>query len=357
MIILCLFFSKGGHFAVGFPAQSVSGTPKGNDASWSLGRDVFDIMPILKNTFLDLQFFFKEKLNALGGKFTFSDENMLLEAKNSTTLDRMKSFVKEGIDKLKYDLITECMSMTEHEFKSCESSIKDLCEANAIKYVYKNELLHLYAFDNSIILPIKKEIQSNIQTWTSAAHRHISGDTARKKDTFASSVKLSGSGEYDSSKYRDTASAQTTNGGARPKHFPDYSVRGMSVGHSASPAHGEIFYTNKGIQIKVYKSDILETKVDCIVNAANADLHHAGGIAAVISKAAGRNLDEESKAFVKSYGRVRTGEVCSTTAGKLPFKRVVHAVGPEWKDYKTYSPVSKISLWYRYPFQCFIVIS
>ena len=78
--------------------------------------------------------------------------------------------------------------------------------------------------------------------------------------------------------------------------------------------------------------DLLQEPVDAIVNAANGRLAHGGGVAAVISRAAGEALDEESHAYVREHGEVPTGDAAATTAGALPFKGVVHAVGPRMGD-------------------------
>lgn len=74
--------------------------------------------------------------------------------------------------------------------------------------------------------------------------------------------------------------------------------------------------------------DLLSEPVDCIVNAANGGLSHGGGIAAQIAIAAGDALEAEGQNYVKTNGRVPTGEAIITTAGRLPFKGVIHAVGP-----------------------------
>lgn len=74
--------------------------------------------------------------------------------------------------------------------------------------------------------------------------------------------------------------------------------------------------------------DLLAAEVDAIVNAANGHLAHGGGVARVISRAAGADLDEEGRALVAARGPVPTGEAVVTTAGRLPFKGVIHAVGP-----------------------------
>ena len=51
-------------------------------------------------------------------------------------------------------------------------------------------------------------------------------------------------------------------------------------------------------------------------------------MAAAISRAAGRALDEEGDRLVRERGPVPVGEAVVTTAGQLPFKGVIHAVGP-----------------------------
>lgn len=79
---------------------------------------------------------------------------------------------------------------------------------------------------------------------------------------------------------------------------------------------------------KVVVHDLLAEPTDAIVNAANGALAHGGGVAAVISRAAGPELDRAGKRLVREQGRVPVGEAVVTTAGNLPFKGVIHAVGP-----------------------------
>ena len=78
--------------------------------------------------------------------------------------------------------------------------------------------------------------------------------------------------------------------------------------------------------------DLLHEPTDAIVNAANGGLSHGGGVAAAISAAAGPELDEEGDRIVREHGRVPVGGAVVTTAGKLPFKGVIHAVGPRMGD-------------------------
>ena len=76
------------------------------------------------------------------------------------------------------------------------------------------------------------------------------------------------------------------------------------------------------------RGNLLDEPVDAIVNAANGHLAHGGGVAGIISRAAGPELQAESDRLVRESGPFPTGSAVLTTAGKLPFKGVIHAVGP-----------------------------
>ena len=118
-------------------------------------------------------------------------------------------------------------------------------------------------------------------------------------------------------------------GGARPKH---------QIAHLSGVNNLEIFHTKEKIPVLVYTKDILNLDVDCIVNAANDTLRHGGGIAEVISRAAGKSLDDECNYYIKKNGKLRVGEVFVSGPGKLKYKCVLHTVGPKWTDYKPYGP-------------------
>ncbi len=87
-----------------------------------------------------------------------------------------------------------------------------------------------------------------------------------------------------------------------------------------------------GTEFQVVQGNLLEEPVDAIVNAANGHLAHAGGVAAAISRAAGPALQQESDRIVRERGPFATGSAVPTTAGRLPFKGVIHAVGPRWGE-------------------------
>jgi O-acetyl-ADP-ribose deacetylase (regulator of RNase III) len=78
----------------------------------------------------------------------------------------------------------------------------------------------------------------------------------------------------------------------------------------------------------VVRGNLLEEAVDAIVNAANGHLAHGGGVAGVISRAAGPDLQDESDRLVHDCGPFPSGSAVVTGAGKLPFEGVIHAVGP-----------------------------
>ena len=83
-----------------------------------------------------------------------------------------------------------------------------------------------------------------------------------------------------------------------------------------------------GGRFEVAICDLLAEATDGIVNAANGHLAHGGGVAAAIARAAGPALEREGEKLVRSMGVVPVGEAVVTTAGRLPFKGVIHAVGP-----------------------------
>lgn len=79
---------------------------------------------------------------------------------------------------------------------------------------------------------------------------------------------------------------------------------------------------------QVVQGNLLEEPVDAIVNAANGHLAHGGGVAGIIARAAGAALQEESDRLVRERGPFPSGAAVVTTAGRLRFKGVIHAVGP-----------------------------
>jgi O-acetyl-ADP-ribose deacetylase (regulator of RNase III) len=85
-----------------------------------------------------------------------------------------------------------------------------------------------------------------------------------------------------------------------------------------------------GQVFQIAQGDLTREPVDAIINAANAGLQHGGGVAGVISRKGGPSIQAESDNWVKEHGRVSHSNPAITSAGNLPCKYVIHAVGPVW---------------------------
>ncbi len=69
-------------------------------------------------------------------------------------------------------------------------------------------------------------------------------------------------------------------------------------------------------------------ETDAIVNAANRNLSHGGGVAAAIASQGGPEIQQESDAWVRQHGQLLPGSAAITSGGNLSAKYVIHAVGP-----------------------------
>jgi O-acetyl-ADP-ribose deacetylase (regulator of RNase III) len=78
-------------------------------------------------------------------------------------------------------------------------------------------------------------------------------------------------------------------------------------------------------EIAVRQADVTQLEVDAVANAANTELRHGGGVAAAIARAAGPELERESR----ERAPIGLGEAVATTAGDMPARWVVHAATME----------------------------
>ena len=78
---------------------------------------------------------------------------------------------------------------------------------------------------------------------------------------------------------------------------------------------------NSEEKIILMKGDLTEMDVDAIVNAANNDLQHGGGVAGAIRRKGGDAIQSESNAI----GSIPVGGAAITSGGNLKARYVIHA--------------------------------
>ena len=82
---------------------------------------------------------------------------------------------------------------------------------------------------------------------------------------------------------------------------------------------------NSDVNLECVKGDITKQEdVAAIVNAANANLTHGGGVAGAINKVAGPELKKESEKLAP----IKPGEAVVTKGYELPNDYVIHCLGP-----------------------------
>ncbi len=72
-----------------------------------------------------------------------------------------------------------------------------------------------------------------------------------------------------------------------------------------------------GQALQLIHGDLTEEHVDAIVNAANAQLQHGGGVAGAIVRRGGSLIQDESDAWVRTHGPLTHETPALTGAGRL----------------------------------------
>lgn len=80
-------------------------------------------------------------------------------------------------------------------------------------------------------------------------------------------------------------------------------------------------------------ADLTTIAVDAMVNPANESLLPGGGLCGVMHKKGGAELTAACQELFRQHGARPVGSAIVTTAGHLPARYVIHAVGPKWHEY------------------------
>ncbi len=60
----------------------------------------------------------------------------------------------------------------------------------------------------------------------------------------------------------------------------------------------------RDLDISIRMGDITKQPVDAIINAANGQLRHGGGLAAAIVREGGKQVQDESNEYILKYGNI-----------------------------------------------------
>lgn len=86
--------------------------------------------------------------------------------------------------------------------------------------------------------------------------------------------------------------------------------------------------TVHGATLELCQGDITLEPLDAIVNAANSQLAGGGGVDGAIHRRGGPEIMQDTD--VQYPQGCPTGSAVISTAGKLPARYIIHAVGPVW---------------------------
>ena len=84
--------------------------------------------------------------------------------------------------------------------------------------------------------------------------------------------------------------------------------------------------------LTLMSGDITRVSTDAIGNAANSALAGGGGVDGAIHRVAGPSIMDELHVIRAQIGRCQVGKAVVTSAGRLPAKWILHAVGPIYQD-------------------------
>ncbi|KAJ3585295.1 hypothetical protein NHX12_014016 [Muraenolepis orangiensis] len=141
--------------------------------------------------------------------------------------------------------------------------------------------------------------------------------------------------ENDSASHRGYKETQSGGFSGQPltQHVDQHHFAREDMGSPASEDQGgqtsQCYIFPGGVRVLVSHGDITKEQCDALVNSANGNLDHKGGVAAALSHAGGPAVQRESTALVREHGRYAAGKAVMTTGGNLLCKKLIHIIGPE----------------------------
>ncbi|MDX1657786.1 MAG: macro domain-containing protein [Nitriliruptorales bacterium] len=87
-----------------------------------------------------------------------------------------------------------------------------------------------------------------------------------------------------------------------------------------------------GTTVEAVVGDLTTMDVEAVVNAANKQLQHGGGLAGALASAGGPSIQEEADRWIEEHGPLEDGEAAVTGAGELPARLVIHTAGPVYDE-------------------------
>jgi O-acetyl-ADP-ribose deacetylase (regulator of RNase III) len=88
----------------------------------------------------------------------------------------------------------------------------------------------------------------------------------------------------------------------------------------------QYFYGDRVLRLEV--GDVLDADAEVVVNEVDSALSHQGELSERIGRAGGDAMAREVQQLLREYGEIDSGMALYTSAGALPYKAVIHAVGP-----------------------------
>lgn len=296
----------------------------------------------MKKTFKELeakqlQMFFKQDLkdNKVDINICSQTNHVTLSCSSEPLLATKKQRLEELLKSLKYEDITldsavgvpieNIIKINSLNILLCEDSsntrklricYKDQSELQKFQNLLKNRTSTLGKDEK---IGINRRSRKFDDT-AAASNSSISNSDRNKMDMETSQNKL----HWQSTK--STASLTSASG-----DMDNYSSAPSS--YLGDNIHVKQTITQNGVFTKIYEGSIIRANVDAIVNAANDRLNNCGGVAEVISKAAGYEMEKECKEKLGGWSKIMVSDNIVTKAGKLPCRWIIHAVGPRWGDY------------------------